>query len=179
MSTYKLAPWNWFLNEEERHPAHRGRRAFAAPAPVYLELDRLFDNLFNGYFPADAAPKKAGELSEAIIRPNLDISADDKQYLVTVEVPGVGENDLHVEVENGTLTISGEKKYEHSGEDGTGRNYYRIERSYGSFRRALALPDDVDTQSISAVHKDGVLSISLPRRKEYLTQSRRIAVDKG
>lgn len=181
MNSPKLIPWNWFKREEPSQPRSR---VVAAHSPLYMDLDRLFDSLFSGYPPHRqlTAPGLSKELGETMIRPNLDISGDDEHYYVTVELPGVDENNLTVDVENDTLRISGEKRYEHSEGDakdaGTGKNYYRVERSYGSFLRILALPDDVDAADISATHKDGVLTITLPRKKELLQQQRRIQINK-
>jgi len=187
MNSTKLIPWNWFRREESGNmTAHTPRRrVFAAHSPLYMELDRLFDSLFNGYYPHGAAPGASKELGEAMIRPNLDISGDDKHYYVTVELPGVDENELSVEVDNDILRISGEKKYEHkegAADDATvesGKNYYRIERSYGSFQRVLALPEDVDASNIRAAHKNGVLTITLPRKEELVQENRRIQIAKG
>lgn len=181
MNSTKLIPWNWFRREESGNMPVGRRRVFATHSPLYMELDRLFDSLFNGYYPQPAAPGAVKELGEAVIRPNLDISGDDKHYYVTVELPGVDENNLSVEVENDTLRISGEKKYEHKDTDNekNGKNYYRIERSYGSFQRILALPEDVDAGGITAAHKDGVLTITLPRKAELLTENRQIQISKS
>ena len=184
MKSSKLIPWSWFRRDEAAMPSHR--RVFGTQAgPLYMELDRLFDSLFDGYYPSSAAaPKGARELSEAMIRPNLDISGDDKNYYITVELPGVDEEHLHVEVENDTLRISGEKKSGHEArQDGdtqveSGRSFYRIERSYGSFQRILSLPEDVDASAISAMHKDGVLTVTMPRKALLQPEARKIVINK-
>lgn len=188
MKTTKLIPWNWFGREGSTSNSARGARhgAHMTPeVPLYFELDRLFDDLFHGYFPRSVMTRDASQAGEAVIRPNLDISGDDKQYFVTVELPGVDEKDLHVELENDILRISGEKRYarEIKPEGGdvkedNGTNYYRLERSYGSFQRMLTMPDDVDVSGIKASHKDGVLTITLPRKEQVLQTNKRIAVTK-
>jgi len=184
MKSTKLIPWNWFGREDTANPARQARHgAHMTPAvPMYFELDRLFDDIFNGYFPHSGVTRNASQLGEAVIRPNLDISGDEKQYFVTVELPGVDEKDLNVELENDILRISGEKRYAREAgpenEEDNGTNYYRIERSYGSFQRMLALPDDVDVSGIKATHKDGVLTITLPRKKQVLETNKRIAISK-
>jgi len=184
MNSTKLIPWNWFRREEsENMPAQTRRRVFATHSPLYMELDRLFDSLFNGYYPHVAAPGASKELGETMIRPHLDISGDDKHYYVSVELPGVDESNLSVEVEDNTLRISGEKSDEHKEGDENfkenGKNYYRIERSYGSFQRILALPEDVDASGITAIHKDGVLTITLPRKAELLQENKKIPISKS
>ncbi len=187
MKSSKLVPWNWFMRDALNADADTGRRmsghaALIPAAPFYMELDRLFDNFFSGYMP-HARMRAAKPLADAAIRPDLDISGDDKRYIVSVELPGVSEQDLNVELENNTLRISGEKRYEHEsangpqGEAEAGKNFYRIERSYGSFQRVLELPDDVDTEAITATHKDGVLTITLPRKAAVLQSAKRIAVN--
>lgn len=176
-----LIPWNRFRRSGNTIPA-RGRMFGVSYAPLHMELDRLFDNLFGVTHSKDAvAEKQAGR---SVIRPNLDISGDDKQYIITVELPGVDENDLRVELEGGSLRLVGEKKCGHkeknSGEVGEkGRSYYRIERSYGSFERILALPEDVDTAGIQAAHTNGVLTVTLPRKEAEQPESKRIAITKA
>lgn len=161
-----------------------GPAALVPSAPFYMELDRLFDNFFSGYMPR-AGMQTAKPLADAAIRPDLDISGDDERYIVSVELPGVSDQDLNVELENNMLRISGEKRYAHESANGSGgdaepgKNFYRIERSYGSFQRVLELPDDVDTEAIAATHKDGVLTITMPRKRAVLQSAKRIAVNRS
>lgn len=180
MNIFKRSPWYTCQNGHERYPALQKHSFAVSPAPMYMELDRIFDGFFTGYFPPVRRKDAETVANESLIRPNLDISGDEKQYFVTVEVPGVSESDLLVEVENGALVISGEKKYEHSTEEGqeNGKQYIRLERSFGSFRRTLHLPDDVDSASITASCKDGLLTITLPRKAKAEEHIRRIAVDR-
>lgn len=186
MKSFKYSPWNWVLRERANADAPSRESGpytrFVPALPLSMELDRLFDTFFSGYFP-QARARAVNHLGEAAIRPDLDISGDDKRYLISVELPGVSEQDLNVELENNTLRISGEKRYEHNsqdaldGSDDQGKNFYRIERSYGSFQRVLELPDDVDTEAISASHKDGVLTITMPRKAAVLQNTKRIAIN--
>jgi HSP20 family protein len=92
--------------------------------------------------------------------PALDISDDDEQYSITVELPGGKKDDVHVEVHDDTLTIRGEKKSERE-EKKEQRRY--VERSYGTFSRSFSLPSDADAEHIDASFKDGVLTIRLPK----------------
>lgn len=179
MNILKRSPWN-SLQLQAHAPAPQRQNFVVSPAPLYMELDRIFDGFFNSYFPSGNQKKAETGSNNGMIRPNLDISGDARQYFVTVEVPGVSESDLLVEVENGNLVISGEKKYEHSTEEGQDneKQYFRLERSFGSFRRSLLLPDDVDSSAISASCKDGLLVITLPRKEELVEQTRRIDVKK-
>lgn len=183
MKTTGLTPWTWFRKDDSRSdsPALLSRRyGYTVPAaPLFLEMDRIFDSLLGGQFPHRLSAGK--DLGEAVLRPNLDISGDETRYFVSVELPGVDEQDLRVELDNDVLRICGEKRHETQQEEtgdgsGNGRSFYRVERAYGSFQRELSLPDDVDASGITAVHKDGVLTITLPRREAVLEKARRIEI---
>ena len=93
--------------------------------------------------------------------PPVDINESDKDFLITVEVPQIDKDDIKVQVQNGMLNISGERKYEN--ED---KKAHRIERYYGSFQRSFKLPDNVKEDKIHADHKNGVLYLSLPKSEE-------------
>jgi len=93
--------------------------------------------------------------------PPVDINESDKDFLITVEVPQIDKDDIKVQVQNGMLNISGERKYEN--ED---KKAHRIERYYGSFQRTFKLPDNVNEDKIHADHKNGVLYLSLPKTEE-------------
>jgi HSP20 family protein len=103
----------------------------------------------------------------------LDLGATDKAYTATVEVPGVDEKDVKVEMVNDTLTIRGEKKQEKEEKD---KNYYRMERSYGSFQRVLSLPEDADQEGVSATFKNGVLTVTMPRKAAPAAHVRQIEI---
>ena len=94
--------------------------------------------------------------------PLVDISEDDKEYLIKAELPEVKKEDVKVTAEEGTLTIMGERKFE---KEEKGRKYHRVERAYGSFGRTFSLPDDASPGKVSAEFKDGVLKVHLPTTK--------------
>jgi HSP20 family protein len=108
--------------------------------------------------------------------PSLDILTEDKEYIITVEVPGVDEKDVKLEVSaDGTLTVSGEKHKEvHKGLFGNAN----LERSYGAFTRVLSLPDDADHDAVTAFFRNGVLTITCPRQVEAREPARRIEIQK-
>jgi HSP20 family protein len=108
-----------------------------------------------------------------VLKPTLDLSASENEYTVTVEVPGVDEKDLKIEVDKNTMIIRGEKKQEKEEKQ---KSYYRQERFYGSFRRILSLPEDADQDGIKAVFKQGVLNITLPRKALPKPDVRQIAI---
>lgn len=92
--------------------------------------------------------------------PPVDITEDDKEYLVKAELPEVRKEDLKVKVEDNVLTITGERKSE---KEEKGKKYHRIERSYGSFERSFTLPDDADATKVTSEFKDGVLLVHLAK----------------
>ena len=117
-------------------------------------LDRFFDSPFFRSF--DDRPASQGWT------PAVEVFESEGALNFSVEVPGLNKDDLKIDVENGHLTISGEKKVE--SEDG--KEYFRRERFYGEFTRTFRLPDSVDTDNISANLTNGVLRISMPRKEE-------------
>ncbi|MFR8053487.1 MAG: Hsp20/alpha crystallin family protein [Bilophila wadsworthia] len=166
-------------------PAHRT----AAPAPQgytprisHNEIDRLFGDFFGGFFSpwrafSGMAPRSADNAPDMLI-PHMDLSVTDTAYKATVELPGVAQDQVNIEVRDNMLIVEGEKKNETEDKDEK-KGYYRMERSYGSFRRVLSLPEDVETDKITATHKDGVLSIEIPRKEPEKPAARKIEVVKG
>ncbi len=126
-------------------------------------MDKLFDNFFQGFgFPSHRVGSLfPSPLAGNLLKPMVDIGVNDKEYTISIEVPGVDLKDIKLEVVNNTLTISGEKKQE---EKEKGKNHYRVERSYGSFQRVLALPDDANQDKVQASYKKGVLTVTMPRK---------------
>ena len=92
--------------------------------------------------------------------PLVDITEDDKEYLIKAEVPEIKKNELKLTVENGVLVISGERKFE---KEEKGKRYHRIERAYGSFARSFDLPDDADANKMNAEFKDGLLAVHIAK----------------
>ena len=92
--------------------------------------------------------------------PPVDITEDDKEWMVKADLPEVKKEDVKVTVENGVLTITGERKFEKEEKD---KKYHRIERSYGSFFRSFTLPDAADGSKVSAEFKEGVIKVHLPK----------------
>src|SRR6185437_7214970 len=102
-------------------------------------------------------------LTTASFVPAVDIYEDDKKVILKLEVPGIEEKDLDVSVENNTLTVKGERKFEKEEKE---ENFHRIERRYGSFFRAFTLPPTVDTENIGAQYNAGVLKVELKKKPE-------------
>ena len=95
--------------------------------------------------------------------PAVDIYEDAQKVMLKLEVPGIDQKDLDVRVENHTLTVKGERKFEAEEKE---ENFHRIERRYGSFYRAFTLPSTVDTENISASYNAGVLKLELKKKAE-------------
>ena len=94
--------------------------------------------------------------------PAVDIYETENELVLKADLPDVDLKDIDVRVENQTLRISGERKFE---QENTGKGYHRIERSYGSFMRSFAVPNSFDTEKIAADFKNGVLSVTLPKKE--------------
>ena len=95
--------------------------------------------------------------------PLVDITEDDKEYLIKAELPGSKKEDVRLTVENAILAISGERTFE---KEEQGRKYHRIERAYGSFVRRFSLPEDADGSRVSADYADGMLQVHLPKSQK-------------
>jgi HSP20 family protein len=135
------------------------------------EMNRLFDDFFTSPFGLSAF----GEFENRFY-PRVDLMESEKDITVTADIPGMDEKDIDVSVANGVLTISGEKSTEKTDKSGT---YHRMERSYGSFRRDIDLPEDVEVDKAEAVFSKGVLTITLPKPDNAVNRSKKIAVKKG
>jgi HSP20 family protein len=131
------------------------------------EMDSLLDNFFRGF---DAEPF---ESRMAAFNPKIDVTENDKEIKISAELPGMDEKDIDVSLQNDILTIKGEKKEE---KEDKGKDYYRMERSYGSFSRTIPLPVEVETDKVEATFRKGVLSISLPKTAKTIAETKKIAV---
>lgn len=126
----------------------------------FRELDELQNRLgtfFRGF------PRRTGNGNGDILTdwsPQVDITEDEKEYLVKADLPEMKKEDIVVNFENGLLTISGERKTE---KEEKKKKYHRIERSYGTFERAFMLPEDADATKLAAEFKDGVLRVHMPK----------------
>ena len=103
--------------------------------------------------------------------PAVDVSENEKELLVSADLPGIDSKDVEITVKENVLTLTGERKSGKEEKDGT---YHRVERAYGSFTRSFVLPSTVDESKVNAEYKDGVLRIHLPKREEV--QPRKIDV---
>ena len=139
------------------------------------EMDDMQSRLakFFGLAPARATTGGQELMMVAEWAPPVDISEDNKEWLVKVDLPEVKKEDVKVSVENGMLTITGERKFEKEEKD---KKYHRIERSYGNFFRSFTLPEDADDAKASAEFKDGVLKVHLPKNEKAKTKAKAVEV---
>ena len=127
----------------------------------YKDRDE-FENRLATMLDAREATGNGGKeaLTVAQWSPLVDITEEEKEYLIRAELPEMKKEDVRLTVENGVLTISGERKFE---KEEKGRKYHRIERAYGSFVRSFSLPEDADGSKVTADFKDGLLQVHLPK----------------
>ncbi len=127
-----------------------------------VTVNRLFSNLFDT--PTNAAPARRWT-------PATDLAETAEAYVLRADLPGLSPDDVHIELENRVLSISGERRAETTDQ---GAGYHRVERSFGSFRRSLTLPAGVDAEAITAAFDNGVLTVRVP--KPEAVKPRRVSI---
>jgi HSP20 family protein len=140
------------------------------------EMERWFEDVFRkpfsllrpSWFPRVRFP----EIEE--ITPTIDVFEEGDNVVVKAELPGMGKEDIDVKVTDDIITISGEKKKEEKVEK---KNYYRMERSYGSFTRSLRLPTEVQTEKAVAKFKEGVLEVRIPKTEEAKKKEKKVSIE--
>jgi HSP20 family protein len=133
------------------------------------EIDRLFEDFSGARRSGNRDDNQSGLWSPAV-----DVSENADQFIVRVDLPGVKEKDLDVEIENNLLTIKGERNFERAEEK---EDYRLIERSYGGFFRSFSLPSNVDPNGIHAALHDGLLTVNIPKAAE--AKARKVALGKA
>ena len=129
---------------------------YSPAAPSFRnEVDDFLSNFFN--------PRYSGDSRQTGWKPPVEVKESDNAYDVLVETPGMERDDLKIEFNDGVLSVSGEKKHSEKNEKDS---YFRTERCYGAFNRALHVPSDVKVDGIKASYKDGVLTVTLPKAEE-------------
>jgi HSP20 family protein len=130
------------------------------------DMNRLFDRFFEG---RQGNGGRSGRWS-----PAMDLAETDDSLILRADLPGMSEDDVNIEVRDGVLTVSGERKAEH---EEKGEGYHRVERAFGSFSRSLTLPKGADPDRVEAKFDNGVLEVRVPKPEE--TQPTRIQIGKG
>lgn len=130
----------------------------------FKELEEMEKRLssFFGRTPVATGDKKEA-ITVAEWSPLVDISEDEKEYVIKAEVPEMKKEEIKINVHDDVLAISGERKYE---KEEKSKKYHRVERAYGSFLRSFVLPEDADGSKVNAEYKDGVLRVHLPKTEK-------------
>jgi HSP20 family protein len=123
------------------------------------EAQNRLSRFFLGGFPNRIGSGEIHSLAVADWSPEVDITEDDQGYLLKADLPEMKKEDVKVTVEDGVLSVSGERKYQKEDQK---KKFHRIERSFGTFRRSFTLPEDADSTKVTAEFRDGVLKVHLP-----------------
>ena len=126
----------------------------------FRELSTLQDRINRAFRESYSGTARDESLTTSSFAPAVDVYEDEHKVTLKIEVPGIDEKDIDVQVENNVLTVHGERKIEKE------ENYRRVERQYGSFTRTFTLPPTVETEAVSATYDKGVLKIALPKKAE-------------
>lgn len=140
----------------------------------FRELEDV-SNRLNRIFGRSLARAESGNEMVAVAdwAPSVDISETDTAYLIKGEIPGVKKEDVKVTIQDGMLTIQGERKQE---KEEKGKKFHRVECSYGSFERSFRVPDDADENSVKAEFKDGMLNVTLAKSEKAKPKAIEVAV---
>lgn len=168
MANRNLIPWK--RKNDSSLDVRRSRDSFLS---MQDEMDRMFDNFFD--WPFRSRSLRAFEGLEDFT-PSLDVYETEKEIHIKADLPGMEEKDIDISLHNNILTISGRKESE---EVEKGKSFYRRERSYGSFRRSIELPEEVDEDKIEATYKKGILQVVVEKPEESVSVSKRIKIRKG
>jgi HSP20 family protein len=143
------------------------------PLAHHGELERFFDEAFRRPFSHVGFPRLGFALAEDIV-PSMDIFEAGGDIVVKAELPGMKKEDIEVTVTDSSITISGEKKKE---DEVKKKNYYKYERSYGSFCRTFSLPTTVKTDKVKSTFKDGILEIRMPKTEEAKSKEVKVKIE--
>jgi len=137
-------------------------------------MNRLFDDVFRGGFGSRGVAQGESAASPALFNVSMNVSETENEVRVTVELPGVTEQDIDVSLSDDVLTIRGEKKFE-AERGGEKENFHYVERSYGNFQRSLRLPFAVNSDDVKAAFQNGVLTVTVPKSAQQ-ERSRKIQI---
>jgi HSP20 family protein len=136
------------------------------------DVDRMFDDFFSGF----GRNLNARSNTWQDVVPTIDLSEDDKEVVIMAELPGLDDKDFEVAVSGDVLTLKGEKKSEHTQQNG---NAAYTERRFGSFSRSVRLPFEVKDEHVEATYNKGVLSVRVPKPADLQRPARRIEIKKA
>ena len=142
------------------------------PLRELSSLQNEMNRLFNTVFDAPATPGNGGTMRRWV--PAMDLLETADHFVLRADLPGMTQDDVKIELEDSTLTVSGERKSEHEDKQ---EGYYRVERAFGSFSRSLTLPKGINADAVTASFDNGVLEIRVPKPEER--KPRRISIAVG
>ncbi|MFQ5715724.1 MAG: Hsp20/alpha crystallin family protein [Nitrospinales bacterium] len=166
MKVKDLVPWRWTRDEDVYKPEY--------DSPFYAlhrDVNRLFDDLSHSVF--DMMPYRWGSAFNGPLMPRVDVTETDTEVKVTAEMPGMDEKDIDIRFYKDTLTIKGEKKTE---QEENNKGYYRMERAYGAFQRAIPIPVEVDPDKMEASFKKGILTVRLRKSDKAQKDVKKIPI---
>ncbi len=143
------------------------------PFRELLESQQHFNRLFSETLQRGLGDEDLASRSWA---PPVDVYETDQNLVLRAELPGIDPKDVEARVEDNTLYLKGERKLENEGKNG---NYHRVERAYGTFVRSFSLPGSIDPNRVAAEYKDGILTLTLPKREEAKPRTIQISVIKN
>ncbi len=164
MNVRDLVPWA--RGDRERRPTTRSD-SISPVVSLHREMNRLFDDVFRDFDDSRLFGGRSGW-------PSMDVEESEKEYRVTAELPGLEERDVEVLLQDGLLTVRGEKKVETEN-----RNRTYSERFYGRFERQISLDRDIDESEVNATFKNGVLTVTVPKSASAVERSKRIPINAG
>lgn len=201
MNIEKLKPWNWFKHENDtvsQIPVSKKdvsadvvspeaistpNQAVGSLMQLHQQMDRLFDDVWQSFgLPSSSRLMQPSSLMGSNLlgasllgdyRAKLDVSGNNNEYEVSIDLPGFSEDDIEIELNGNILTVKGQKEEKNESKE---KQYYRIERSSGSFQRTLSLPEDANRDDISANMKNGLLVITIPRKELPKDDVKRISI---
>jgi HSP20 family protein len=148
---------------------------FRSPLEDVAVLQSRLNSIFNEFTSPEGTTATEGPATVSFVPP-VDVYEDAQQLVLKLEVPGVKQSDLDIRLENQTLTVKGERRFER---DEKAENFHRIERRYGSFVRSFTLPQTVDTAEVKAGYDAGVLTISLAKKEAAKPRQVKIEIGAG
>ncbi len=168
-----IIPWGRKSDEVSEE-----RNELATFDSLQREINRVFDSFWNDF--RDFPSLRSSSLWDSSFRkgftPKFNINETDKEIKIDVELPGLTEQDVNVDLQDGILTISGEKKFQ---KEDKKDNYHLVEHSYGSFHRSIRLPEGIKEDQIEAKLKNGVMQISIPKDETSSKKTKKIEVKKA
>ena len=155
--------------------SRRAPQGRLAPFHEMERMERIFDDFFRRPFSllSPAQLFRRSQDWEEFAAPSIDVFEENQNVVVKAEVPGIKKEDINVTFSENTITISGEKKKEEKVDN---KDYYRLERSFGTFSRSFHLPAEVDSEKASATFKDGVLEVRIPKTESSKQKIKKINI---